>query len=67
MYNEYTDEELINLYDKVANELSYHNAAEGPSWYAESISREKCQKVYRELVAEFKFRDMELPIGDYLI
>ncbi len=67
MYNEHTDEELINLYDKVAKELSYFNAAEGPSWYAESIARGKCQKVYQELVAEFKFRDMELPKGNYLI
>jgi hypothetical protein len=67
MYNEHTDEELIELYDKVANELSYFNAAEGPSWYAESVARSKCQKVYQELVAEFKFRDLELPKGNYLI
>lgn len=67
MYNEHTDEEIKELYHKTAMELSYFNAAEGQSWYAESEARKICQKVYKELCAEFKFRGIELPKGNYLI
>ena len=67
MYNEHTDEEIIALYHKVAQELSFYNAAEGSSWYAESVARTACQKVYSELCAEFKNRGLSLPQGNYLI
>lgn len=67
MYNEHTDEEITTLYHKVARELSFYNAAEGQSWYAESVARNACQKVYRELCAEFKNRNLSIPQGDYLI
>lgn len=67
MYNEHTEEEIIALYHKVARELSFFNAAEGASWYAESVARNTCQKVYRELCEEFKSRNIQIPQGDYLI
>ena len=67
MYNEHTDEEIITLYHKVARELSYFNAAESQSWYSESVARNACQQVYRELCAEFKKRNLSIPQGDYLI
>lgn len=67
MYNEHTDDEIKELYHKTAMELSYFNAAEGQSWYAESAARSICQKVYKELCAEFKFRGIEVPKGNYLI
>lgn len=67
MYNEHTDEEIKELYHKTAMELSYFNAAEGQSWYAESTARNICQKVYKELCSELKFRGLELPKGNYLI
>lgn len=67
MYNEHTDEEINELYHKTAMELSYFNSAEGKSWYAESEARKICQKVHKELCAEFKFRGIDLPKGNYLI
>lgn len=67
MYNEHTDEEITTLYHKVARELSFYNAAEGQSWYSESLARSACQKVYRELCEEFKSRNLQIPQGDYLI
>ena len=67
MYNEHTDDELKELYHNTAMELSYFNAAEGQSWYAESTARSICQKVYKELCSEFKFRGIDLPSGNYLI
>ena len=67
MYNEYTDEEITTLYHKVAQELSFFNAAEGPAWRAESIARNACRKVYQELCSEFKFRNLPTPHGNYLI
>lgn len=67
MYNEYTEEEIINLYHKVASELSFFNAAEGGSWGEETIARQACSKVYKELCAEFSSRGLTKPIGNYLI
>lgn len=67
MYNEHTDEEIKELYHKVAMELSYFNAAEGQSWYAESAARQICQGVYKELCSEFKLRGLDIPKGNYLI
>lgn len=67
MYKELNADELYEAFHKTAMQLSFHNAAEGQSWYAESEARSICQKVYKELCAEFKFRGIELPKGNYLI
>ena len=67
MYNEYTDAEIIELYHKTAQELSYFNAAEGQSWYAESKARAICKSVYGEVCSELKHRGLERPSGNYLI
>lgn len=66
-YKDISEEHLRKAFHEAAMELSYRNAAEGQSWYAESEARSICQKVYKELCAEFKFRGIELPKGNYLI
>lgn len=67
MYNEHTDAEIIELYHKTAQELSYFNAAEGQSWHAESQPRSVCRGIYTEVCFELKERGLERPSGNYLI
>lgn len=67
MYNEHTDTEIVELYHKTAQELSYLNAAEGQSWYTESQARSVCRGVYTEVCSELKHRGLERPSGNYLI
>lgn len=67
MYKELNTDELYEVFHKTAMELSYFNAAEGQSWYGESEARKICQGIYKELCAEFKFRGIDLPKGNYLI
>lgn len=66
-YEDCTDNELIILYLKAANDLSYYNAAEGSDWYAEADARFKCQRNFNAIYQEFKNRNLEKPQGDWLI
>lgn len=67
MYKELNIEELYEVFHKTAMDLSYLNAAEGQSWYAEAVPRQACQKEYKEICQEYKDRGLEIPKGNYLI
>lgn len=62
-----TDEELIILYHKQAREMSFYNAGEGQSWYAEADARAACSAEFRKIMEELKRREMEIPKGNYLV
>lgn len=62
-----TDEELITLYHKQARSMSFFNAAEGQSWYAEADARQACSAEFRKIKEELKLREIDQPKGDYLI
>lgn len=61
-----TDEALIELYHKQAREMSYLNASEGQSWYAEADARAACSAEFRKINEELKRREIPRPQGDYL-
>ena len=67
MYKELNSDELYEVFHKTAMQLSFHNAAEGQSWYAEAVPRQACQKEYKEICQEYKDRGLEVPKGNYLI
>lgn len=62
-----TNDQLIELYHKKARQMSFHNAAEGPSWYQETNARLVCKEELKNVMSELKDRSMEIPKGDYLI
>lgn len=62
-----TDEELITLWHKQAREMSYLNAAEGESWYAEKEQRRICSGKLRTIKQEMDSRGLEEPVGNYMI
>ena len=62
-----TDEELITSYHKQAREMSYFNAAENEAWYKERFMREHCRLMLAEIRAELQTRNLEIPVGNYLI
>lgn len=62
-----TDEELVTLYHKQAREMSFFNASEGQSWYAEADARAACSTEFRKIMEELKRREMEIPKGNYLV
>lgn len=66
-YKDLDDKQLGEVYHKVAVDLSYMNAAEGQSWYAEAVQRQACQKEYKEICQEYKDRGLDVPKGNYLI
>lgn len=66
-YSELTVKDLEMVYHDTAAKLSYHNAAEGQSWYAEAVPRQACQKEYKEICQEYKERGLDIPKGNYLI
>lgn len=61
-----TDEQLVTLYHKQAREMSYLNAAEGQSWYAEADARAACSAEFRKIMEELKRREIPRPQGEYL-
>lgn len=67
MYSQLTIKDLELVYHDTAAKLSYHNAAEGDSWYAETKSRYTCQATYKEICQEYKERGLDVPKGNYLI
>jgi hypothetical protein len=62
-----TDEELITLYHKQAREMSFFNAGEGQSWYAEADARAACSAQFRKILEELKRREIPIPQGNYLV
>lgn len=62
-----TDQELLDLYVKEANNLSYYNAAEGGSYREEASARAACRARYLEVKKQILDRNLELPKGDFLI
>lgn len=67
MYKELNTDELYEVFHKTAMQLSFHNSAEGQSWYAEAVPRQACQKEYKEICQEYKDRGLDVPKGNYLI
>jgi hypothetical protein len=66
-FKDVTNEELIELYKKQANRMSYWNAAEGQSYYAEATARQEYQSVLKSIKDEFTARSLDLPKGDWLL
>lgn len=62
-----SNEELITLYHKQAREMSFFNASEGQSWYAEANARAACSAEFRKINEELKRREIPRPQGDYLV
>lgn len=65
-FEQKTNDELIELYKKHANTMSYLNAAEGQSWYAEATERQACQSELKAIREEFVARNLDLPQGNWL-
>ena len=66
-FEQKTNDELIELYKKQANTMSYLNAAEGQSWYAEATERQACQSELKATREEFAARNLDLPQGNWLL
>lgn len=62
-----TDQELLDLYVKEANNLSYYNAADGASFRQEAVARNACKTRFQEVARQVIDRGLELPKGDFLI
>ncbi len=62
-----TDEQMVELYKKQASSMSFFNAAEGQSWYAEATARAACSAKLREIKEEFVARGLDVLKGNYLI
>ncbi len=62
-----TDPELMDLYVKEANNLSYYNAAEGQSYNQEAAARSACRTRYLDVKKQILDRGLELPKGNFLI
>lgn len=62
-----TDQELLDLYVKEANNLSYYNAAEGGSYREEALARAACRTRYLAVKQQVLDRGLELPKGNFLI
>lgn len=66
-FKDKTNEEMVELYKKQANTMSYLNAAEGPSWYAEATEREACRSELKSIREEFVARKLDFPQGNWLL
>ena len=66
-FEDKTDEQMLELYRKSASEMSFYNCAEGESWYKERFMREHCRLMLAEIRAELQVRNLEIPVGNYLI
>lgn len=61
------NQQLIKLYCDKAYDMSYWNAAEGQSWYAEAASRQKCQNEFSKIKQELINRELPIPQGAWLV
>ena len=66
-FKDKTNEEMVELYKKQANKMSFFNAAEGQSWYAEATERQACQSELKNIREEFIARNLDLPNGNWLM
>ena len=66
-FKDKTNDEMVELYKKQANKMSFYHAAEGPSWYAEAIERQACQSELKSIREEFVARNLDLPEGNWLL
>ena len=66
-YTEMNDQELLVEIDRLANNLSYYNAAEGGSWTQETQARNECKQKFYACLAEMKVRGIEFVNKGYLI
>lgn len=62
-----SNQELITLYHKQAREMSFYNASEGQSWYAEADARAACSAKFHKIMEELKRREIPRPQGEYLV
>ena len=65
-FEQKTDEDMVEIYKKQANKMSYYNASEGQSWYAEATERQACQSELKAIREEFVARNFDLPQGNWL-
>ena len=66
-FKDKTNEEMVELYKKQANKMSFYYAAEGQSWYAEATERQACQSELKAIREEFIARSLDLPQGSWLL
>lgn len=66
-FKDKTNEEMVELYKKQADKMSFYYAAEGQSWYAEATERQACQSELKATREEFVARELDLPQGDWLM
>lgn len=62
-----TDEQMVGIYKKQASSMSFYNASEGQSWYAEATARAACGAEFRKIKEEFVARGLDVPNGSWLI
>lgn len=62
-----TEQELMELYVKEANNLSYYNAAEGQCYSNEQQARSECRARYLAVKKQILDLCLELPKGNFLI
>ena len=61
-----SNEEVLSLYDEVRGNMSYYNAAEGPSWYQEADARARASTILHAVRDEVKNRKLIPNPGTYL-
>ena len=66
-FKDKTNEEMVELYKKQADKMSFYYAAEGQSWYAEATERQACQSELKDIREEFVARSLDLPQGNWLL
>lgn len=67
MFKTFDNDTLVEMYKEAANELSYFNAAEGQSWYAERDQRIVAKEQFINISKEMDIRKIEKPTGNWLI
>lgn len=65
-FKDKTNEEMVELYKKQADKMSFYYAAEGQSWYAEATERQACQSELKVIREEFVARCLDFPEGNWL-
>ena len=65
-FKDKTNEDMVELYKKQADKMSFYHAAEGPSWYAEATERQACQSELKAIREEFVARSLDFPEGNWL-
>ena len=61
------EHKLFPIYDDIARDMSFYNAAEGDSWSREANNRGKCQERLRLITALYRSYEIDLPKGNYLL